>query len=101
MSLGTFRRRPIRRGWVLASLVPIAAVAALVLVLAAAAGPIGSASGFEDDDANLAVNTTFDWNGFSPVTWTGTAPNQTASKAASGWAVTGLTGAQATNADSG
>ena len=101
MSLGTFRRRPIRRSWVLVSLVPIIGAAALVLVLAAAAGPIGTASGFEDDDGNLAVNTTFDWNGFSPVTWAGTAPSQTASKTASGWAFTGLTDAQATSSDSG
>ncbi|HET7051269.1 MAG TPA: hypothetical protein VFI54_23585 [Solirubrobacteraceae bacterium] len=35
------------------------------------------------------------------MTWTGTAPNQSASKTASGWAFTGLTDAQATNSDSG
>ena len=73
----------------------------LALSAAASPGPIGNASGFEDDDGNLAVNSTFDWNGFSPVTWTGTAPYQTASKTASGWSFTGLTDAQATNSDTG
>jgi hypothetical protein len=73
----------------------------LPLAISASAGTIGNASGFEDDDGNLAVNSTFDWNGFSPVTWTGTAPNQTATKTASGWAFTGLTDAQATGSDSG
>jgi hypothetical protein len=80
---------------------PLAAIAALVFALAASGGPIGTASGFEDDDGNLAVNSTFDWNGFSPVTWNGTAPNQSASKVASGWSFTGLTDAQATTSDSG
>lgn len=50
----------------------------------ALAGPIGTASGFEDDDGNLAVNSTFDWNGFNPTTWTGTAPNRQSTKIASG-----------------
>src|SRR5215471_16948656 len=63
--------------------------------------PGGTASGFEDDDGNLVVNSTFDWNGFSPVTWTGTAPNQTATTTASGWAFSGFTDAQATSSDSG
>jgi hypothetical protein len=84
----------------------IAALAAGALTLGLAlplalAGPVGTASGFEDDDGNLAVDSTFDWNGFSPVTWTGTAPNQTATKLASGWTFTGLTDAQATTSDSG
>jgi Prealbumin-like fold domain len=84
----------------------IAALAAGALTLGLAlplalAGPVGTASGFEDDDGNLVVDSTFDWNGFSPVTWTGTAPNQTATKLASGWTFTGLTDAQATTSDSG
>jgi Prealbumin-like fold domain len=82
-------------------LLPILAAAALVLAVVASGGPIGNASGFEDDDGNLVVNSTFDWNGFSPVTWQGTAPYQTASKTTSGWAFTGLTDAQATTSDSG
>jgi hypothetical protein len=79
----------------------VVAIGAVGVAAVALAGPIGAVSGFEDDDGNLAVNSTFDWNGFSPVTWTGTAPNQSASKTASGWAFTGLTDAQATNSDSG
>jgi hypothetical protein len=82
-------------------LLPLAAIAALVLALTASGGTIGTASGFEDDDGNLVVNSTFDWNGFSPVTWQGTAPYQTASKTTSGWAFTGLTDAQATTSDTG
>ena len=64
-------------------------------------GSVGSASGFEDDDGNLAVDSAFDWNGFNPTTWTGTAPNRTSSTTASGWAFTGLEDAQATTSDSG
>jgi hypothetical protein len=79
----------------------LAAVAALALSVAAAAGPIGAASGFEDDDGNLAVDSTFDWNGFAPVTWTGAAPYQRASKTASGWAFGGLSDAQETTSDTG
>jgi hypothetical protein len=73
----------------------------LATAASASPGPIGNASGFEDDDGNLAVDSTFDWNGFSPVTWAGAAPYQTASKTASGWAFTGLTDAQATSSDTG
>ena len=29
----------------------------------------GRGTGFEDVDANLVVDSTFDWNGFAPVTW--------------------------------
>jgi hypothetical protein len=66
----------------------------------ALAGPVGTASGFEDDDANLVVNTTFDWNGFDPTTWTGTAPQRQSTKTASGWLFLGLEDWQATTADS-
>jgi hypothetical protein len=78
----------------------LAAVAALALSVAAAAGPIGTASGFEDDDGNLVVNTTFDWNGFNPVMWTGTAPYRTtAPQVTSGWRFGGLEDAQNTGTD--
>lgn len=87
-----------RRWGLLAGLVAVGAIGVAAVALA---GTIGTASGFEDDDGNLAVDSTFDWNGFSPVTWTGTAPNQSASKTTSGWALTGLTDAQATTSDSG
>lgn len=80
------------------------AVVALALSFALpafAVGPIGSAAGFEDDDANLVVNSSMDWNGFSPVSWVGTAPYQNASKTVSGWQFTGLTDAQKANSDTG
>ena len=84
----------------------MAAVAAVGLAVGisavpAIAGPVGTASGFEDDDGNLVVNSTFDWNGFSPVTWTGTAPSRQATKTVSGWQFKGLEDWQATTADSG
>jgi hypothetical protein len=86
-----------------------AALGAVVLLLgvlsvAASAGTIGTASGFEDDDANLLVNTTFDWNGFSPVTWSphpATTPTRQTSKVASGWTMAGLEDWQNTTSDSG
>jgi hypothetical protein len=85
-----------------------AAASAFVLGLlgpagVALAGPVGTAAGFEDDDANLAPQApiNFDWNSFSPATWTGTAGVRTASKVTSGWAFTGLEDRQATTADSG
>jgi Prealbumin-like fold domain len=84
-------------------LVPLLLVAvvglALGIVNLASAGPVGTAAGFEDDDGNLAVDSTFDWNGFSAATWTGTAPFRTSSLTASGWAFTGLEDAQATTSD--
>ena len=66
----------------------------------ALAGPVGTASGFEDDDGNLVINSTFDWNGFDPTAWTGTAPNRQSTKTASGWQFLGLEDAQASNGDS-
>jgi hypothetical protein len=97
---GRYRRFLRNKRTVIAALAAGALTLGLALPLALA-GPVGTASGFEDDDGNLVVNSTFDWNGFSPVTWTGTAPNQTATKIASGWTFTGLTDAQATTSDSG
>ncbi len=66
-----------------------------------AAASITSDSGFESADGNLKVDSTFDWNGFSPVTWTGMAPYQTASKTVNGFKFTGLTDAQKSNTDTG
>jgi len=74
----------------------------LTLPLAiSAAASITSDSGFESADGNLKVDSTFDWNGFSPVTWTGTAPYQTANKTVNGFKFTGLTDAQKSNTDTG
>ncbi|GLZ32600.1 hypothetical protein Lesp02_47880 [Lentzea sp. NBRC 105346] len=69
----------------------------------AIAGPVGTAAGFEDDDANLAPQApiNFDWNSFTPATWTGTAPTRTAQKVTNGWSFTGLEDWQATGSDSG
>ena len=63
----------------------------------------GDAAGFEDDDGNLVVNSTFDWNGFSPVTWLPSpspTPNRQADKVASGFTFKGIEDWQATTADS-
>jgi hypothetical protein len=87
-----------------ALIVPLVVLAALALALGASAGPVGTASGFEDDDGNLVVNTTFDWNGFSRVTWSPsptTTPTRTAEKIVSGWRFLGVEDWQATTADSG
>jgi hypothetical protein len=77
-----------------------------VLSLAAWAGPIGAASGFEDDDANLVDNATagIDWNTFAPVIWSphpATTPTRQTSKVVSPWTFAGLEDWQATTADSG
>jgi hypothetical protein len=79
-----------------------AAVAALLLIgaLPASAGPVGTASGFEDDDGNLIINSTFDWNSFAPTDWDmGTAPFRTTANTASGWDFVGLEDAEATTSD--
>jgi Prealbumin-like fold domain len=88
-------------------LVPLLLVAvvglALGIVNLASAGPVGTAIGFEDDDGNLAVNSTFDWNGFSPVTWSphpATEPTrQTDDKTVSGFQFKGIEDWQATTSD--
>jgi hypothetical protein len=94
-------------------LLAIGAIATLVVgwQVIAFAGPVGNASGFEDDDGNLVddiplfnPNTgagNIDWNNFNPTTWTGTPPNRTSNKTFNGWKFTGLEDAQAINADNG
>jgi hypothetical protein len=86
-------------------LLAIGAIAALVVgwQVIAFAGPVGNASGFEDDDGNLAPQApiNFDWNSFNPTTWTGTAPNRQSSKVVSGWTFKGIEDAQATGSDTG
>ena len=66
-----------------------------------ATGTIAAASGFEDVDANLAIDTTgcMDWNGFAPVTWTGTAPYQKTSKTLGALSFAGATDAVASSTD--
>jgi hypothetical protein len=78
-------------------------LAAAVLSIAVAAGSIGTAAGFEDDDGNLAPEApiNFDWNSFAPTTWTGTAPFRQAVDTAGDWEFNGLEDAQKTNSDTG
>lgn len=67
-----------------------------------ATGPVGTASGFQDDDGNLIDDGAgIDWNSFATTTWTGTAPYQISDKTFSGWKFKGLADAQATTSDSG
>jgi hypothetical protein len=87
-------------------LVPFVLVAALVLSIGAAAGPVGTAAGFEDDDGNLAPQApiNFDWNSFAPVTWLPsptTTPTRTAEDLVGGFQFKGIEDWQATTADSG
>jgi hypothetical protein len=82
--------------------VPVAALAALLFTIGASAGPVSNNAGFEGDDANLQVDSTFDWNGFKPTTWTtGTAPYRQSTKVASGWAFTGIEDDQVSTTDTG
>jgi hypothetical protein len=80
-------------------LLGIGVIAALVIgwQIAAFAGPVGTAQGFEDDDGNLAPNggtPNFDWNSFAPVTWSphpATTPTrQTDAKTVSGFQFKGI-----------
>src|SRR5690242_11044016 len=64
-------------------------------------GTIADASGFEDADGNLAIDTPgcMDWNGFTPV-WSGTAPFQTGTASNNGWTFVGATDAFNSTSDS-
>jgi hypothetical protein len=89
-----------------ASAVAVTLGVSLPLALTAAAattGPIGTAAGFEDNDGNLAIDTPgqMDWNGFAPLTWTGTAPFRQSTATASGWAFSGFEDAQKSSSDTG
>jgi hypothetical protein len=86
-----------------ALIVPLFAIAALALAIGASAGPVSLISGFEDDDGNLIVNSTFDWNSFAPVTWSphpATLPTRQADKVVSGWTFKGVEDWNASTADS-
>jgi hypothetical protein len=64
MSLGTFRRKPIRRRWVLPLTLALL-LGALTIIVASASGVLpGSPSKFEADDGNMVVDTAgnSDWN---------------------------------------
>ena len=78
--------------------VAVAMVASMALAVMAQAGTV-LASGFEANDGNLTVESTFDWNGFAPTTWTGTAPYREAVKTASGWQFKGFEDAAVSTTD--
>ena len=86
-------------------LITVVAICSLVVPMVALAGPIGTASGFEDDDANLIVNTTgnVDWNAFAGAgTLSGTAPfRDYAGTSASGWRFLVMEDARAVTSDTG
>jgi hypothetical protein len=82
---------------------PLGALAAMAVAIVAFAGPVGDRIGFEDDDGNLIVNSTFDWNGFSPVTWSphpATTPTRvTDDKTVNGFKFKGIEDSPATTSD--
>jgi Prealbumin-like fold domain len=84
----------------------LSAVGAIALLVGMAVPAFANLAGsnFESGDGNLAVDTAgnVDWNSFSPATWTGTAPYQTATKTlANGWTFAGFSDAQKSNTDTG
>src|SRR5262249_29412114 len=58
-------------------------------------GTIADKSGFEDADGNLAIDKAgcMDWNGFAPVTWTGSAPYQNSTKVSGNFTFFGVSDA--------
>jgi hypothetical protein len=93
-------RRRIRRIYLLAGALLVVAMAFAVVSLA---GQVGTNSGFEDDDANLAAssNTVTDWNTFAPVTWNGTSPKRLTASTGNGWSMSGFEDFTATTKDDG
>jgi hypothetical protein len=75
-------------------LLPVLALAALILAIGAPAAVTDLSLGFEASDANLAANggtPNFDWNSFSRVSWSsGSAPYRQASKTANTWTFKGI-----------
>ena len=91
---------PVKRGLAAVAALALATLGIVASSPSAVAGPVADAAGFEFSDGNLTVQSTFDWNGFAPTTWVGTAPSRTTSKLANGWSLTGLEDAQKTGTDS-
>jgi hypothetical protein len=90
-----------RRRRRLTTFVPLGLLAALVLAIGAAAGPVSIAAGFQGDDGDLADNGDgIDWNSFDPVQWNiGTFPYRQAEKSDLGWNFLGIEDDAATNTD--
>ena len=63
-------------------------------------GSVSTDSGFEAADGNLASGSLTDWNSFSPLTWTGTAPYRVAVKN-NGWSFKGFEDAAVSATDTG
>jgi hypothetical protein len=87
-------------------LTAVVAVLFLISTAIALAGTVGTAQGFEDDDANLIDGPTagIDWNTLQDVSWlpaNSTTPTRQADKTASGFAFKGIEDWQATTSDSG
>ncbi|HEX6587349.1 MAG TPA: hypothetical protein VF052_11430, partial [Solirubrobacterales bacterium] len=99
-----------RKRALLASL-SVAALLGLLFAITSSAGPVGIASGFEDDDGNLADNPplvtadppgAIDWNNFDPVSWQpspSTTPTREAEKLAFGWQFKGIEDWQVSTSD--
>jgi hypothetical protein len=101
VTLGIAPRRQKPRWLALAGLVVIG-FSLLPVAAALATGPIGTASGFQDDDGNLIDDADgIDWNSFATTAWTGTAPYQISEKTFDGWKFKGLSDAQAVTSDTG
>jgi hypothetical protein len=68
MSLGTFRRKPVRRRWVVGITTTALAIGVLLVIVSAGAVVSGSPSGFESNDGNMVLNNKdgshTDWNCF-------------------------------------
>jgi hypothetical protein len=92
--------------WRLGAAVGAAVLLLGVLAIAAQAGPVGTAQGFEDDDGNLINNAAagIDWNTFAPTIWSphpATTPTRTTSGTSGGFKFAGFEDWQATTSDSG
>jgi uncharacterized repeat protein (TIGR01451 family) len=66
-----------------------------------ASGTIADQSGFEDADGNLAIDKAgcMDWNGFAPMTWTGSVPYQNATATSGGFTFFGASDAVDSHTD--
>lgn len=95
--------RGARARTLMAAAAVLLATAGLAATSSPALASVSSDGGFEFADGNLAPqpSVNFDWNSFTPVTWTGSAPYRVASKSLSGWTFGGLEDARETTSDSG
>ncbi|GGC02153.1 hypothetical protein GCM10011352_30430 [Marinobacterium zhoushanense] len=99
-----FKRPFFREMAFLTRSVSLVCLLALSSTAALATGPVGTASGFEDDDGDLAVGALFDWNGFASGAdpdWTPppAAPYREAESVMQGWDFKGIEDAQVTTSD--